>query len=186
MSDVESTPDAVSRTGFNGLPRWLRIGIIAAATAVVVLVIAVIIRILLQTPLIPLGPTAVDDLMPGACVVESGQLETYTVVSCSTHHHQQVIAKVDLAFPGVPYSADSSLATYAGYTCDRLLEYRLYLVQDMVKTEYKMAAISPPTLEQYQGGETVTLCAVYDNPKLPDDGGESEDLTRDLYRPMPK
>jgi len=185
VSEVESTPD-VARTGFGGLPTWLRIGIVAAATAVAVLIISVIIRIVLQTPVVPLGSIAADNLLPGSCLVEPGSLDVYTVVPCSQPHQQQVVASIDLAFPGVNYSADSSLATYAGYTCDRLLEYRLYLPTDLVKTDYNMAAISPPTLQQYTTGDTTTLCAILDDPDLPTTSGSSEDLTRDLYRPIPK
>ena len=186
MSEVESTPDTAPRTGFGALPSWLRIGIVAAATAVAVLIISVIIRIVLQTPVVPLGQIAVDDLLPGSCMVEPGAADVYTVVPCSQAHQQQIVASVDLAFPGVSYSADSSLATYAGFTCDRLLEYRLYLPADLVKTDYNMAAISPPTLEQYEAGDTATLCAILDDPDLPDKGGSSDDLTRDLYRPIPQ
>ncbi|MEO8263642.1 MAG: septum formation family protein [Pseudolysinimonas sp.] len=186
MSEVESTPDSIARTGFGALPSWLRIGIVAAATAVAVLIISVVIRIVLQTPVVPLGDIAADDLLPGSCMVQPGAEDVYTVVPCTQPHQQQIVASVDLAFPGVPYSADSSLATYAGYTCDRLLEYRLYLPTDLVKIEYIMSAISPPTLEQYNAGDTATLCAILDDPDLPEQGGTSDDLTRDLYRPIPQ
>jgi hypothetical protein len=186
VSEAKSTPDAAARTGFGGLPGWLRIGIIAAATAVLVLIVSVIIRLVLQTPVVPLGQIAADDLVAGSCLLEPGDEDTYTVVPCSQPHQQQVIASVDLAFPGVTYTADSSLATYAGYTCDRLLEYRLYLPTDLVKLDYNMAAISPPTLDQYNAGDTSTLCAILDDPDLPEKGGVSADLTRDVYRPIPK
>jgi hypothetical protein len=187
-----AVPDAPAvvedaRTGFAGLPRWLRIGIIAAATAVLVLVIAVIIRIILQTPVIPLGVTKAEDLVPGACLLEPGNSEAeYTVVGCATPHQQQIIARVDLNFPGVPYSADESLAIYARETCKRLIEYRLYLPQDIVKTDYDGDAVNPPTLAEYDSGKTVTLCAVFDHPDRPVEGAGSEDLTRDLYRPIPQ
>jgi hypothetical protein len=176
-----------ARAGFGGLPRWLRIGIIAAATAVLVLIAAVVIRLILQTPFVPLGVTSADDLVPGACLVEpGGDEDEYTVVNCGSPHQQQIIARVDLNFPGVPYSADESLAIYAGETCKRLLEYRLYLPDDMVKTDYDADAVNPPTLAEYESGDTETLCAVFDHPDRPDDGGGSEDLTRDLYRPIPQ
>lgn len=183
MSEADTTPAA---TGFAGLPRWLRIGLVAAATAVVVLIIAVVIRIVLQTPIIPTGPTSADRLVPGACLLEPGDNDEYTVVSCSTPHQQQIIASVDLEFPGVPYSADESLAVYAEQTCLRLVEYKLYLPQDIVKSDYTAAAISAPTLDQYNSGDTETFCAVLDDPDRPDKGGTSEDLTRDLYRPIPE
>lgn len=195
MSDVTANTEPTSATpsgdssntsGFGGLPRWLRIGIVAASTAVVVLVIAVIIRIVLQTPVIPTGSTAVEDLQPGSCLLEPGLADTYTVVTCTTPHQQQVIAKVDLTFPNVPYSADESLATYAGFTCDRLLEYRLYLPADIEKTEFAMLAIDPPTLEEWNAGSASTLCAILDDPDRPEKGGVSEDLTRDLYHPLPQ
>jgi hypothetical protein len=183
VSEADTTPVA---TGFAGLPRWLRIGLIAAATAVVVLIFAVVIRIVLQTPAIPTGPTPVDRLVPGACLLEPGDADEYTVVPCTDPHQQQVIARVDLEFPGVPYSADESLAVYAEQTCLRLVEYRLYLPGDIVKSDYTAAAISAPTLAQYEAGDTETLCAVLDHPDRPDAGGVSEDLTRDLYRPIPE
>lgn len=188
MSEADTTPAAQSATltGFAGLPRWLRIALIAAATAVVVLIIAVVVRIVLQTPIIPTGPTPADQLVPGACLLEPGDADEYTVVPCSTPHQQQVIASVDLAFPGVPYSADESLAVYAEQTCLRLVEYRLYLPGDIVKADYTAGAIAAPTLEQYDAGDTETLCAVFDHPDRPEDGGVSEDLTRDLYRPIPE
>ena len=183
MSEAETTPAA---TGFAGLPRWLRIGLIAAATAVLLLIAAVIIRIVLQTPVIPTGATSAEKLVPGACLLEPGDADSYTVVPCSVPHQQQIIAKVDLAFPGVPYTADESLAVYAKETCLRLVEYRLYLPDDIVKSDYTAAAIAAPTLDEYDAGDTETLCAVLDDPDRPDKGGDSEDLTRDLYRPIPE
>lgn len=188
MSDSAETPeiDPAARTGFGGLPRWLRIGIVAGAAAVVALIIAVVIRIVLQTPVVPLGPQSADVLLPGSCLVEPGAEDTYTVVNCATPHQQQIVASVDLTFPGVAYTSDESLAVYAGFTCDRLLEYRLYLPDDIVKSDYVMSAVSPPTLEQYDAGDATTLCAIADNPDAPDLGGTSDDLTRDLYRPIPQ
>jgi hypothetical protein len=188
VSEVDTTPAAQSATptGFAGLPRWLRIGLIAAATAVVVLIIAVVVRVVLQAPVIPTGQTAAEQLVPGACLREPGDADLYTVVSCSAPHQQQVIASVDLEFPGVPYTADESLAVYAHEVCLRLVEYRLYLPEDIVKSDYTAAAISAPTLEQYESGDTETLCAVLDHPDRPEEGGVSEDLTRDLYRPIPE
>ncbi|MBX3194561.1 MAG: hypothetical protein R2717_06745 [Schumannella sp.] len=182
----ESPVDAAPARGFNQLPAWLRIGVIAAATAVVALIIAVIIRIVLQTPIIPTGPTAAEDLVPGACLLEGGVAETYTVVTCSTPHQQQVVAEVDLTFPDVTYTADQSLAIYAGYTCDRLLEYRLFLPRELVKPDYVMTALSPPTLEQYNAGDASTLCSISDDPDRPEAGGGAQDLTGDLYRPIPQ
>jgi hypothetical protein len=185
---VDTTPAAAAATpnGFAGLPRWLRIGLIAAGTAVVVLIAAVVIRIVLQTPLIPTGPTPADRLIVGSCLLEPGDADEYTVVPCSIPHQQQVIASVDLEFPGVTYEADESLAVYAEQTCLRLVEYRLFMPSDIVKADYTAAAISAPTLAQYDSGDTETLCAVLDHPDRPDVGGVSEDLTRDLYRPIPQ
>jgi hypothetical protein len=187
VSEADANPETPARSGFRGLPAWLRIGIIAAATAVIVLIIAVIARLILQTPFIPLGTTATDDLLPGSCLVEpGGGSDEYTVVGCSTPHQQQVIARVDLLFPGVDYTADEALAIYADEVCNRLLEYRLFLVDGMEKGDFIAAAIAPPTLEQYEAGETETICSVLDHPDRPDEGGQSEDLTTDLYRPMPQ
>lgn len=187
MSEAKANPETVVRTGFGGLPAWLRIGIVAAATIIVVLVISVVIRIVLSTPNIPLGPTAAGDLQPGSCLAEAGgTADQYTVVACTSPHQQQIIASVDLAFPGVPYTADESLAIFAGETCERLLEYRLFLPRDLVKIEYETSAVAAPTLAEYEAGDTETLCAVLDNHDIPDDGGQSEDLTTDLYRPLPQ
>jgi hypothetical protein len=107
-------------------------------------------------------------------------------VSCGSPHQQQVVASVDLAYPGVDYHSDDSLAIYAGFTCDRLLEYRLFLPPDLVKANFAMSAIAPPTLDRYTAGDTRTLCAVLDNPDLPKKGGHTVDLTGDLYRPLPQ
>lgn len=187
MSEAESTPAAPASTGFGGLPRWLRIGIVAAATAVLVLVIAVVVRVALQSPFIPLGQTAAERLQPGACLLEpGGGAQSYTVVSCSSPHQQQVVAEIDIAFPDVGYSSQEALDVYAGYSCDRLLEYRLFLDDDLVKADYAMTAVSTPTLDQYGAGDAMTLCAIGDNPELPDKGGVADDLTRDLYRPIPQ
>lgn len=179
MSEAPTTPAEVEvhRSGFFALPSWLRIALIAAGTAVVVLIVAVILRVILQTPFIPYGVTAIDKLVPGACLVEAGDAEKYTVVSCTDPHQQQVIAEVDLDFPGVPYTADSALSVYAHETCDRLLEYKLYLPKDLKKTDYAMSAIRIPTLAQYQAGTTTTLCTVADV--------KAADLRTDLYRPIP-
>jgi hypothetical protein len=187
VSEAETTRKAPDASGFGGLPRWLRIGIVAAATAVVVLMIAVVIRVILHSPFIPLGPTPIDRLQPGSCLLEPGTgAEQYTVVACSSPHQQQVIAEIDIAFAGVPYDSVEALQIYAGYSCDRLLEYRLFLVGDLTKADYTMSAVSTPSLEQYAAGEAATLCAIGDNPDLPEAGGTAEDLTRDLYRPIPQ
>jgi hypothetical protein len=187
VSEAEANPEASARSGFGGLPRWLRIGIVAAGTAVLVLIVAVVVRIALQSPAIPLGVTPVDQILPGSCLLEpGGTSDEYTVVGCSTPHQQQAIARVDLAFPGVDYYADESLAIYADEVCNRLLEYRLYLVDDLVKTDFIGGAIAPPTLAEFDAGDTETLCSVLDHPDRPENGGSSEDLTRDLYRPMPQ
>jgi len=183
---VSEAPTTPVRSGFSGLPRWLRISLIAAATAVVVLILAVLVRVALQTPVIPFIVTPVDKLIAGSCLTEPGDAEKYTVVPCSTPHQQQMIAKVDLDFPGVDYTADSALAEYAQQACDRLLEYRLYLIPGLEKSDYAMAALGAPTLDEYDAGHTTTMCAVLDNPDTPDKGGTSEDLTTDLYRPIPQ
>lgn len=160
---------------------------VAAITAVVVLIVAVVIRIVLQTPVIPTGVTSADRLLPGSCLLEPGSDEKeYTVVPCSVPHQQQIIASVDLDFPGVPFTAAESLAIYAQETCDRLLEYRLYLPKGLEKNEWKMSAVAPPTLAQYEAGDSETLCAIYDNPEFPDEGGSAENVTIDLYSPIPE
>jgi hypothetical protein len=187
VSEAKANDETVVRTGFGGLPTWLRIGIVAAATVIVVLVISVVIRLVLETPNIPLGVTAVGDLQPGSCLAEAGgTADAYTVVACSSPHQQQVIASVDLAFPGVPYTADESLAIFADETCKRLLEYRLFLPRDLVKIDYETSAIAAPTLAEYDSGDTETLCAVLDNHNIPEENGQSESLTTDLYRPLPQ
>jgi hypothetical protein len=187
VSEVESTPADPAASGFGGLPGWLRIGIIAAGTAVLVLIIAVVVRIALQNPIIPTGATATDDLQPGSCLLEpGGGAEQYTVVSCSSPHQQQLIAEIDIAFPGVAYSSQEALDIYAGYSCDRLLEYRLFLKDDLVKSDYVMTALATPALDQYNAGDAMTLCAIGDNPELPEAGGVADDLTRDLYKAIPQ
>ena len=70
-------------------------------------------------------------------------------------------------------------------TCARLLEYKLYLPQDLKRNDYTMGAVRIPSLAEYQAGDTRTLCAVLDNPDAPDEGGSSADIVGDLYRPIP-
>ncbi len=183
---MQPLPGRPPAAGFAALPRWMRIGIIAAAAAVIALGISVLVRVAVSTPAVPQGVIAAGDLAPGSCLLEPGSLDEYTVVECGRPHQQQVIAVVDLAFPDVLYNADESLAIYADSTCARLLEYRLYLPDDLEKQEFIAAAIAPPTLEQYEAGETETRCAVLDDPDRPETGGVSADLTEDLYRPIPQ
>lgn len=159
----------------------------AAATAVLVLIVAVVVRIALQNPIIPLGSTPTEALQPGSCLLEPGGGEdTYTVVSCSAPHQQQLIAEIDIAFPGVEYTAQDALDVYAGYSCDRLLEYRLFLEDGLTKSDYVMTAIATPTVDQYNAGDAMTLCAIGDNPDLPEKGGIADDLTSDLYQAIPQ
>lgn len=198
MSDPQSTPSHPAPptglqplpgppppSGFGALPRWMRFGIIAAAAAVVALGVSVLVRVAVSTPAVPQGVIPAADLAPGSCLLEPGSLDEYTVVGCGRPHHQQVIAVVDLAFPGVLYDSDESLAIYAQSACERLLEYRLYLPDDLEKQDFAAAAIAPPTLAQYEVGGTETRCAVFDDPDRPDEGGVSDDLTDDLYRSIP-
>jgi len=173
------TDAPVARSGWSGLPRWARIGIIALGVVILVLVAIVPIRLLTRVAPITYGATDVDDLRPGSCLTESDQrLETYTVTSCAIAHPLQVFADVDLDLDEDVYAeTGSALQAFADATCDRFLEYRLFLVPELEKNDYAASAIDVPTPEEFAAGDTVALCVL-----AADDGG---DITGDAYRALP-
>jgi hypothetical protein len=159
-------------------PRWARIGIIAAAAVVVAIVAIVGFRALLSNPAPPLEVTAAADLQLGSCLAEDGtDLESWTVVDCATGHPQQVVASMDLSVVTNVYSAFSAMTSVAEEICDRYLEYDLFVQPVADPKTHDLVAIAVPSLEQYEAGETIALCAI-----VALDGAE---LTGDLYRPMP-
>ena len=174
MTDVP-----VARTGWSGLPGWARIGIIALGVVIVVLVAIIPFRALTRIAPITYGATDVDDLRPGSCLVEADQgLEVYTVTSCSIAHPLQVFAEVDLDLDEDVYAeTGSALQSFADATCDRFLEYRLFLVPELEKNDYVASSIDVPTPEEFTAGDTVALCVL-----AADDGS---DITGDAYRAMP-
>jgi hypothetical protein len=175
---VTDATEAMPSTGWRALPRWLRIGIVVLITVTVVLATLVIVRVITRVPPIPTGVTAVGDLRPGSCLAESGDLDEYTVVACDEPHPQQVFAEADLDLDDNVYSSTASaLQLFGDALCGRYLEYRLFLAADLDRNEYEVAAIDVPDPDTYAGGDTVALCVITSE--------AGDDLTGDLYRPMP-
>jgi hypothetical protein len=161
------------------LPSWARIGLVAFVAVVVALVALIGFRVATRVPAIPLGDTAIADLQPGACLAEDGaDLDTYTVVACSAPHPQQVFAIADLELDESVYAqTGGALDAFGDAVCDRYLEYRLFLDQELERSDYTTRAIGLPTPDEYAAGDTDALCVI-----AREDGA---DLTSDLYRAMP-
>lgn len=161
------------------LPRWARIGLITFLAIVVALATVVVVRVATRTPAIPLGATAVEDLLPGSCLEEAGRdLDEYTVVPCQDEHPQQVFAVAELELtPDVYTLVDEAIGMFGDEVCDRYLEYRLFLLADLDRGDYEVYAIAVPSVDDYAAGRTDALCAI-----APLDGGT---MTGDLHRPMP-
>ncbi|MEO8529357.1 MAG: hypothetical protein ABI435_09770 [Pseudolysinimonas sp.] len=175
MSDaVEPRKSAWSR-----LPRWGRIGLIAAVVVVLTLVGIVGFRILSKVPNIPLGVTAVGDLRDGSCLAEDGRdLAEYTVVPCTTAHPQQLFATADLDLADVVYAREgSALDAFGDSVCGHFLEYRLFLMDHLRTNDYIAYAIDVPTPDEYLAGHTNARCAIAST--------DRSNLTTDLYRQMP-
>lgn len=178
MTDTP-TVDAERTGAWRALPVWARIGILALLAVVLALVAIVLIRLATRVPAIPLGTTASAELRPGACLAEAGPgLAEYTVVGCGQGHAQQVFATADLELEQNVYGLiDSSLSMFGDEVCRHYLEYRIFLVEDLDKSEYVAYAIDVPTAEAYTAGDTEALCAIAAMDGAP--------LTGDLYRAMP-
>jgi hypothetical protein len=157
----------------------MRIGVIVLAAVIVALLALVAFRVATRVPPIPTGSTATGDLIVGSCLAESQtDLDEYTVVPCGVEHPQQVFATADLALDDSLYTeVSSALQAFGDEVCERYLEYRLFLVADLEKTEYAASAIDVPDPEAYAAGNTDALCVI-----AHEDG---DTLTSDLYRPMP-
>jgi hypothetical protein len=151
------------------------------AFAVVLVALAALIafRVATRVPAIPLGETAVADLQPGSCLAEDRlDLAAYTVVACSEPHAQQVFASADLEVDESIYAqTGGALDAFGDAVCDRYLEYRLFLDQALERSDYTTRAIGLPTPDEYAAGDTDALCVIAH--------GDGDDLTEDLYRPMP-
>lgn len=173
--------DAVeTRTNWwSALPRWARIGLIAFVAIVVALATLVTVRVVTRVPAIPLGATAVDEVRPGSCVEESARdLAEYTVVRCDLEHPQQVFATTELELaPDVYTLVDEAIGMFGDEVCERYLEYRLFLLADLERSDYVAYAIGVPSVDEYAAGRTEALCAI-----APVSGGT---ITGDLHRPMP-
>jgi hypothetical protein len=161
------------------LPSWARIGLIAFVVVVVGLAALVAFRLATRAAPIPTGTTAVGELRPGSCLAEDSlDRDEYTVVSCGEPHPLQVFAAADLELDEQVYAqSGGALTTFGDAVCSRYLEYRLFLVAELDKSEYRAQAIDVPTPERYAAGDTEALCVIAD-----EDGGL---LTTDLYRSMP-
>ena len=171
--------DAPSRR-WAALPGWARLGILALAVVIVAIVAIVVVRVVTRVPPIPLGTTAIGDLRPGSCLAEAElDLVEYTVVSCSTEHPQQVFAPADLTLDDATYElVGPSLATFGDLLCNRFLEYRLFLAEELETRLYVADVIDVPDDDAYAAGDTEALCVIF-----PRETGAT--LTGDLYRPMP-
>jgi hypothetical protein len=161
------------------LPSWVRIGLIVFVVVVVALAALVAVRLAMRAPVIPLGASTVDDLVPGSCLAEDARdLDEYTVVPCGEPHPQQVFATADLELDELVYAqTGGALAAFGDEVCDRYLEYRLFLVAGLDKDDYIAHAIGVPTPDAYASGDTDALCVISHE--------DGERLTADLYRPMP-
>jgi hypothetical protein len=175
---VTEAVDASPR-GFNALPTWARIGLIALAAILVALIAIVAVRLATRVPTIPFGTTAVADLRPGSCLAEAQpDLEAYTVIPCGGEHPQQVFATADLELDANTYAlVDTALATFGDEVCSRYLEYRLFLRAGLETRQYTAYAIAVPDAATYAAGSTEALCAL-----APANGGT---ITGDAYRSMP-
>jgi len=174
---VNAVPEKVG--WWSQLPRWARTGLAVFAVVVLALIGLVVFRVATRVPAIPTGETRVDDLLPGSCLAEDElDLDVYTVVPCSQEHPQQVFARADLELDELIYAqTGGALTAFGDAVCDRYLEYRLFLVRDLAKSDYAARAVSLPTPDEYAAGDTEALCVI-----AHEDG---ETLTEDLYQPMP-
>lgn len=174
---VSDLPEPAS--WWSRLPSWARIGLLAFVVVVVALATLVAVRLATRAPAIPLGVSSVGELRPGSCLAEDAlDLDEYTVVPCGESHPQQVFASADLELDELVYTeTGGALTAFGDEVCDRYLEYRLFLVAELDKDEYRAYAIGVPTPEAYESGDTDALCVI-----AHEDG---ERLTADLYRPMP-
>lgn len=173
------TETAQPRGGWAGLPPWARIGIIALGVVILVLVAIVAVRALTRVAPIPLGATDVDDLRAGSCLAEADRtLETYTVVSCAQPHPMQAFAVADLDLDENVYAeTGTALQAFGDATCDRYLEYRLFLIADLEKNDYAAYAIDVPTPDEFASGDTDGICVIV--------AKDGSDITGDTYRPLP-
>jgi hypothetical protein len=171
--------DTAPRGWWGNLPSWARVGLIAFGVVVIALVSLVAFRVATRVPAIPTGLTAADELRPGSCIAESAlDLEEYTVVPCGQPHPQQVFATADLELDDDLYAlTGGALEAFGDAVCDRYLEYRLFLDEDLDKRDYAAGAIALPTPADYAAGLTETRCVIAHD--------EGADLVDDLYRPMP-
>lgn len=179
-AEPEIEPEIPPATGrWAALPRWARIGLIALVAVVVALVAVVVVRVVTRVPPIPVGATAVGDLREGSCLAEADLTrETYTVVPCNQEHPIQVFATASLELEDSVYTTvGQSLVTFGDEVCQRYLEYRLFLVDDLAKNDFEAYAIAVPDPLAYAAGDTDALCVI-----APLAGGM---MTNDHYQAMP-
>lgn len=159
--------------------RWMLPLLLAAGAAVLAIVAIAVLRVLFTDPAPALGPTAVADLRPGACLAEPAvDLATYTVVDCDAPHPQQVVAEVELTADAVDvYSSYTSITSYVELICDRMIEYDLFVREGARREGYDLVALAVPDRRQWETGTDRALCAI-----VADDGTE---FTESLYRRMP-
>lgn len=171
--------DTTPRGWWGNLPSWARVGLIAFGVVVIALSAIVAFRVATRVPVIPTGLTATADLHPGSCLAEPAlDLDEYTVVPCGQPHPQQVFATADLELDDLVYAqTGGALDAFGDAVCDRYLEYRLFLDEDLETRDYSAHAIGLPSPDEYAAGLTETRCVIAHE--------DDEDLVEDLYRPMP-
>ncbi len=157
----------------------MRVGFIALIAIVVALACLLAFRLLTRATPIAYGVTAVADLRPGSCLAEAARdLTEYTVGSCALPHPQQVFATAELELDEWVYAqTGGALQSFGDEVCDHYLEYRLFLIAELEKGDYKAFAIAVPDPAAYAAGDTSALCVL-----VAEDG---TDITGDAYRPMP-
>jgi hypothetical protein len=171
--------DTARRGWWLNLPPWARIGLIAFGVVVIALSSLVAFRVATRVPAIATGMTAAADLRPGSCLDEPAlDLDEYTVLPCEQPHPQQVFATADLELDDDVYAlSGGALEAFGDAVCNRYLEYRLFLAEDLDKGDYRAHAIALPSPDDYAAGSTETRCVIAHE--------EGDDLVDDLYRPMP-
>ena len=172
---TEQTPSPVPQ---RRLPRAAIIAIAAGAAVIALGAFALVSIVGGVVSILSLGPTAADDLRPGACLAEAARdLGEYTTVDCAESPAQQVVADIDLGRNTEQYTTASALDAYAQEICDRFLEYDLYVPVGIDEEVYDLVAITVPTPEAVAAGDTAARCSIVARDGSP--------LPGSLYREMP-
>jgi hypothetical protein len=157
---------------------WLRLGIAAGATVILVVIAIAGFNSVIEEFSAQSGPTATAELQLGGCLADSDVgIAQYTVIDCAFEHPQQVVADVDLGRTSTTYNSTEALVTYVEEVCNRFIEYGIYIRADVREEQYDVFALWVPTIEEVASGVDRALCAVRSLDGTP--------LTEDLYQPVP-